>query len=296
MPAASAPPAAAAASSASAAAAACAPVHGKLECCVCAHEYTGAAAAAAVDHTPRVLSCGHGLCTDCAAKLIRHGAITCPRHDCARRHAITLLDGVAAAALVTAADWARQLPLNGDLIALIQAQAVSDSAAASIALREQVAAAEAHLQQLIAPVVAAHREKLRSAETDTAEAAAQTINKVQATEAALAAAATAFAREQAAHAAAQATLAAVQAAHAASAAAAAASASQADKAKRSSDLELYHALLQDTAPAAASAAVAAAAAASPRPAMQMPQGVLSALSQEQLRHFTRLLPDVTPVS
>lgn len=109
-----------------AAAAPAAAAHHELHCCVCLEEYA-AAAAGGIDHTPRVLPCGHGVCTDCASTLMRNGAARCP--ECTLQRDISLPAGVAA--IVTAADWARQLPLNRMLISVIKAQAQQPAGSAA---------------------------------------------------------------------------------------------------------------------------------------------------------------------
>ena len=101
---------------------AAAPAHAldeACECCVCTHAYATAPPAVGADHRPRMLMCGHGVCTDCAARIINDGAITCP--ECREQRSILLPGGVAAAAL-TKADWAALLPLNRDLVKSIKSQ------------------------------------------------------------------------------------------------------------------------------------------------------------------------------
>jgi hypothetical protein len=129
--------------------------------------------------------------------------------------------------MVSAADWAHQLPLNRALMAVlgplaVQALAQQPSASSQAAAAAGGSSAACHLQQLITPALAAHRQKLCTAEAVSAKATSDAASEVHAAQAALDAAAAALTREQAAHAVAQAALAAVQAAHAASAAATAA--------------------------------------------------------------------------
>jgi len=53
---------------------------------------------------------------------VEKGAIKCPIHECELQRSIVLPEGVAAAALTSNVDWARQLPLAHGLIASIQHQ------------------------------------------------------------------------------------------------------------------------------------------------------------------------------
>ena len=105
-------------------------------CGLCSKPFALEAVEGKPDRTPRVLACGHTYCTTCLARLLDDREMHCP-WGCAA-HAIQLPKDIAAASITSPMEWARLIPLNHGMLAVMR-QAVKTLTA----LRHQMAAAPA---------------------------------------------------------------------------------------------------------------------------------------------------------
>ena len=107
----------------------------ELECCICNEPYETTAEEGKPDRMPRVLTtCGHDFCTSCLAGMVRDGAVECAL-GCGM-HRIQLPKDIAAASITSPMEWARLIPLNRGMIAVMR-----ELERKLVALRKQMAPA-----------------------------------------------------------------------------------------------------------------------------------------------------------